>query len=314
MQVFQPTSGKRLNLRNLLVTVLLGGPSSEREVSIRSGGAVAAACRRLGHTVTEADINPEDLSALDIPADLVFPVLHGEFGEDGKLQGLLEKRQILYVGSDAAASRMGMDKDACKQAWHAGGLPTAGWICATAETSKDEFMKVEPPFVVKPNAEGSSIGVRFAKDRDELARVLDDEIPKRRRVIIERQLDGPDLTVGILGRQPLPILKIQPSTPYLSFEAKYDRNDTQYLFELGISDEIYRSIQQIALSAFDRVGARDLARVDLMLDKQIGPQLLEINTMPGFTQRSLFPKAAAQAGMTFDQTINRLIELALARE
>jgi D-alanine-D-alanine ligase len=295
------------------LTVLRGGPSNEKEVSMRSGQAVASACRRLGHVVTEADITPENLSALDIPADLVFPVLHGEFGEDGQLQQLLEERRLRFVGSNSQASRMGMDKDACKQVWRSAKLPTARWIRVTAETSADELMVLEPPFFIKPNAEGSSIGTHPAENREELARLLAKALRDRSTVIVEQKLNGPDLTVGILGRRPLPIIQIQTPAGHFTYDGKYLLDSTQYLFDLDVSDEVYRSIQQIALAAFDLVGARDLARVDLILDKESGPQLLEINTMPGFTERSLFPKAAAQAGMTFDLTIDRLIRLALER-
>ncbi len=225
----------------------------------------------------------------------------------------IEKRGICYIGSDAAASRIGMDKDACKQKWQSAQLPTAPWLCVGPETSSEEFKTLKPPFVVKPNDEGSSLGIHFADNRDKLQRVLEVEIPRRGNVIVEQRLFGPDLTVGILGREPLPIIQIRPATDFFDYKAKYLRDDTQYLFDLGLPAEDYQSIQQLALRAFEVIGARDLARVDLILDEDRGPQLLEINTIPGFTEHSLLPKAAAQAGIAFDQMTDRLIHLAMER-
>jgi len=205
----------------LRVTVLRGGPSAERDVSLTSGAAVANACRRLGCTVTEADVSPQDLSALDVPADVVFPVLHGEFGEDGQLQAILEHRRLRYVGSDAAASRLAMDKDASKETWQSEGLPTAPWICVD-ET--DDPVAVDfpgPPAVLKPLREGSSIGVRFCATLDELREEVRRSVAEYGKVLVEKQLDGPELTVGVLEDQALPVRKssssqtsTRPRTPW----------------------------------------------------------------------------------------------------
>jgi D-alanine-D-alanine ligase len=309
-----PATSEEEHVTRLRLTVLRGGPSTEREISLLSGGAVAAACRRLGHDVTEADISPADLGALDIPADLVFPVLHGRFGEDGQLQEILDKRGICYVGSDAAASRIGMDKDACKQVWRQSGLPTAPWLCAGPDTTADDLQTLKLPVVVKPIDEGSSLGVHFANDRPELERILGaEETRERGKVIVEERLSGFDLTVGILGRNVLPIIEIRPATSFYAYDAKYLRDDTEYLFDLDLPAGVYDSIQQIAQNAFDVIGARDLARVDVINDERLGPQLLEINTIPGFTEHSLLPKAALRAGISFDQMIDRLISLAINR-
>lgn len=299
--------------KNLRVTVLRGGPSAEREISLASGAAVARACRRLGYRVTEADIRPEDLTALDRPADVVFPVLHGPFGEDGQLQAILDARGLRYVGSDAAASRLAMDKDATKQRWVAEGLPTAPWVTVDATTGQGLPKELAPPLVLKPVAEGSSIGVVFADSAQELKPALAKAVRHYGRVLVERKLVGPELTVGILGDEALPIIQIEPNAGFFDYEAKYQRDDTAFLFEPDIDELIYGLIQELALAAFRTLGCRDLGRVDLIVDEHEGPQLLEINTIPGFTDHSLLPKAAAQAGIDFEQLVEQLVAMACER-
>lgn len=296
------------------VTVLRGGPSAEREVSLASGQAVAAACRRLGYRVIESDISPTDLSALANETDVVFPVLHGTFGEDGELQAVLEGRRLTYVGSDAAASRRMIDKDAAKRIWREAGLPTAEWITVdTVDTRLELSETLQPPVVVKPVAEGSSIGVHICRLGDNLQQLLVDAVRAHGKVLVERCLVGPELTVGILGDTPLPIIQVKPAAGFYDYEAKYRRDDTAYLFDPEIDAECYREVQDLAVQAFRASGCRDVGRVDVIVDQRVGPQLLEINTMPGFTSHSLLPKAAARAGIGFDQLVERLVGMALRR-
>lgn len=300
--------------RPLRVTVLRGGPSEEREVSLASGAAVAAACRRLGHEVTEADITPDDTSALDIPAQVVFPVLHGTFGEDGQLQALLEERDIVYVGSDSRASALAMNKAGAKAIWQTEGLPTAPWACVNAESLEHKIAELNPPVVIKPAAQGSSIGVHFAATSQQLAECLTESVKKWGEVLVEQQLRGKELTVGILDDEALPIVEIRTAVEFYDYQAKYARDDTRYLFDVDLPDEIYRSIQATALRAFQALGCRDYARVDFIVDRRLGPQLLEVNTIPGFTDHSLLPKAAQQVGISFDALVARLLSLAMRRQ
>ncbi len=294
------------------VTVLRGGPSAEREVSLASGRAVAAAIRQLGHAVTEADITPDDLSALDAPADVVFPVLHGRFGEDGQLQEILEQRGLAFVGSGSAASRLGIDKDASKRKWQAAGLPTAPWEIVTGgDWSPPDGL--QPPVVVKPLAEGSSIGVSVCDTLESLRRVLPQAISDFGRVLVERRLEGPELTVGILGHDPLPVVQVRPAAKFYDYAAKYQRDDTAYLLDLDIDQATYQAIQEVAVKAFTVLGCRDLARIDFILDRRAGPQLLEINTLPGFTDHSLLPKAAAHIGIPFTRLVEMLLQMAWGR-
>ena len=294
------------------VTVLRGGPSAEREVSLASGRAVAAAVRALGHVVTEADITPDDLTALDAPADIVFPVLHGRFGEDGQLQRILEQRGLAFVGNGSNASRIGMDKDATKRKWRAAGLPTAPWtVVAAGDWSVPD--ELGPPFVVKPVAEGSSIGLSVCDSVESLQRMLPQAIADFGRVLVERRLDGPELTVGVLGHDALPIVQVGAADGLFDYAAKYQRDDTEFSLNPDIDQATYHEIQQLVVKAFDALGCRDLARIDLIIDRRDGPQLLEINTLPGFTDHSVLPKAAAHTGISFCRLVEMLLEMAWRR-
>jgi len=294
------------------VTVLRGGPSAEREVSLASGRAVAAAVRALGHVVTEADITPDDLTALDVPVDIVFPVLHGRFGEDGQLQEILEQRGLCFVGNGSEASRIGMDKDATKRKWQAAGLPTAPWrVVAAGDWSAPD--ELGPPFVVKPVAEGSSIGLSICDSLESLQRVLPQAVANFGRVMVERALDGPELTVGVLGHDPLPIIHVRAADGVFDYAAKYQRDDTVVSLTPDIDRTTYHEMQQLAVQAFDVLGCRDLARIDLIIDRRDGPQLLEINTLPGFTDHSVVPKAAAHIGISFQRLVEMLLEMAWRR-
>ena len=299
--------------QQLRVTVLRGGPSAEREVSLASGEAVGGACRRLGCIVHEADITPEDLSALDIPADIVFPVLHGEFGEDGQLQAILESRGLHYIGSDSVASRLAMDKDASKRRWTDTGLATPPWVCLDRDSDIAAVQYPEPPVVIKPLREGSSIGIVFCDTLDQLHIEVQRAVSEYGKILVEKQLDGPELTVGVLEAEALPIIEIRSAIKFYDYEAKYQRDDTEYVFDLDVDTNTYSSIQRTAAAAFEAIGCRDYGRVDCILDRKDGVQLLELNTIPGFTDHSLLPKAAAKIGIGFDALVGRLLTLALER-
>ena len=294
------------------VTVLRGGPSTERQVSLAGGRAVAAAIRSLGHVVTEADVGPDNLAALDLPADIVFPVLHGRFGEDGQLQAEMERRGLCFVGSGSEASRISIDKDATKRKWQEAGLPTAPWTIV-APGDRPTIDAISLPCVIKPIAEGSSIGVSVCDSREALATALPKAVAQFGRVMVERRLAGPELTVGVLGNDPLPVIQVRPATEFYDYEAKYARDDTDYLLSPDIDETTYCLVQQLAVKAFQVLGCRDYSRVDFIIDHRDGPQLLEINTIPGFTGHSLLPKAAAHAGIAFDRLVAMLLEMAWAR-
>lgn len=290
-----------------------GGPSAEREVSLVSGAAVANGLREAGHTVLESDIAPDDLSGLEHPADVIFPVLHGAFGESGELQEILEERGLPFVGSGSRASRLGMDKAATKRVWESAGLPTPPYV--VAQDVRDLPPWIDGPCVVKVLDSGSSIGVHvFRSPSPEARQRAADILRTHGRVLVERYVSGPELTVGLLEERALAPIRIVSKVEFFDFEAKYRRSDTEHRFDTGLPEVVVRQIQALAERANEVVGAIDLARIDVMVDAATAsPYLIEINTLPGFTPKSLLPEAAAHGGIPFVALVDRLVRRAAAR-
>lgn len=295
------------------ITVLAGGPGLEREVSLDSGQAVFEALTRLGHRATLCDINPNDLSALDRHADMVFIALHGEFGEDGALQAELDTRGIRYTGSGAAASGLAMDKAASKRAFEAAGIATPPYEVVNASNIDTLTARFHAPAVVKPVASGSSVDTTIARDDKALMRDANTLIEKSGQAMVERYIDGPELTVGILADDALPVCEIRTKREFYDYNAKYVDDDTEYLFDPAVPDKLMEQVQAMSLVAHRALGCRSFSRVDWMIDKEtMQPYALEINTIPGFTGHSLLPKSAARVGIGFDELCQRIVVLALA--
>jgi len=299
----------------LKVTVLSGGPSAEREVSLGSGRAVAAALRSMGHDVELADIGPADLSALDRPVDVIFIALHGTFGEDGQLQRILEKRGLTFCGSDSAASARAMDKVVAKRYFAEAGVPTPRCDVVRRSRIRDIAAAWRPPVVVKPVSQGSSIDCHVVGQGCELALRLHELVDKYGSCLIEDYIDGPELTVGILGDRPLPVCEIRTPRAFYDYQAKYTDDRTQYLFEeIGLPAACLETVAAQSLAAHRALGCRDFSRVDWRVDARTNqPYCLEVNTIPGFTDHSLLPKAAARAGLDFGELGQEIIRLALSR-
>jgi len=298
------------------VTVLYGGPSVEREVSLVSGKAVIEGLQSMGHEVFASDVSPEDLSGLDRPADVIFPVLHGQFGESGELQEILEQRRLPFVGSGSAASRLGMNKANTKVTWENAGLPTPKWLYVNADTADPSTGSVEglfAPCVVKAVDSGSSIDVFICRTTDQARDAVKKVVSKNGRALVEQFIKGTELTVGILEEKPLAPIRIKAPEGFYDYEAKYKGQQTEYHFDLGVPADVVEKVRELGRKAHEVVGCRDLSRVDVMLDEQHRPYLLEINTLPGFTPRSLLPKAAKQAGIEFGPLVDRLVKRAYAR-
>jgi D-alanine-D-alanine ligase len=293
------------------VTVLYGGPSAEREVSLVSGKAVIEGLRSMGHDVFSSDVSPENLAGLDYPADVVFPVLHGQFGESGELQEILERRKLPFVGSGSRASRLGMDKARTKMAWQKAGLPTPAWMFVTPESRNAE--ELFAPCVVKAVDSGSSIDVYICRTLEEANAACDTVLAKHGRALVEEFIDGPELTVGLLEEKPLAPIRIVPKNEFFDYDAKYKRTDTEHRFDTGLPPELVERCRELSRLANAVVGARDLARVDIMIDERHKPYLLEINTLPGFTAVSLLPEAARHAGIEFGPLVDRLVRRAHQR-
>jgi D-alanine-D-alanine ligase len=297
------------------VTVLSGGPSEEREVSLESGRAVADGLRKAGHTVFVADISPTDLSALDEPCDVVFPVLHGQFGESGELQELLESRSLPFVGSDSHASRLGMDKVATKRAWEAAELPTPPYVVAISQPpdSARAAGRIEAPCVVKAIASGSSIDVYICRTERQVRDACATLLPKYGQCLIEKYIAGTELTVGIFEDRALHPIRIATTREFFDYTSKYKDSSAKHHFDLALPDDVVRNVQDLALRAHQEIGARDLSRIDVMIDRENRPYLLEINTMPGFTPKSLLPEMCAHEGIPFVELVDRLVQRAQAR-
>ncbi|MCG3132356.1 MAG: D-alanine--D-alanine ligase B [Phycisphaerae bacterium] len=298
----------------LRVTVLAGGVGVEREVSLQSGAGVFEAMRRLGHHAALRDISPNDLSALDEPADFVFIALHGEFGEDGGLQHELDRRGIAYCGSGAEASSAAFNKVTAKRRFAAAGVPTPAYVVATAENLEDALARMHPPCVVKPSASGSSVGTSIPKDRASLAAAARERINAEGEALIEQYIRGPELTVGVLGEAALPVCQIRTKREFYDYQAKYLDDDTEYLFDVDLPEELLARVQRLSLAAHRALGCEVFSRVDWMIDGGSGsPFALEVNTIPGFTSHSLLPKAAARVGITFDGLVQRIVDASLDR-
>lgn len=301
---------------SLDVLLLAGGISSERRVSLESGAAIASALNRIGHHVVTLDISPTDISALDQqPCDLVFPALHGLFGEDGQVQRLMEERGLAYVGSGPAACEIAMDKARTKQLLVEAGLSTPPWRVAWKNNPRpwgDLCAEIGYPQVVKPVNGGSSVDCHICNTPDDALAALSQSLERNPAMLIEKCICGPEITVGILDGYPLPLIQIKSQADFYDYPAKYHRDDTLYIFDIALPATTLQSAQAAAVQCHQHIGARHLSRVDIMIDAQtLEPFILEINTMPGFTSHSLVPKAAAEANISFDALCDRLCRMAL---
>ena len=294
------------------VAVLMGGKSAEREVSLKSGAMVLGALRSRGvdaHAFDPAERNLEDL--LKQKFARAFIALHGRFGEDGTVQGVLEWLGIPYTGSGILASALAMDKLRTKLLWHAEGLPTPPYEVLRRESELQAVAKrLGTPLFVKPAAEGSSVGmskVRSAASLDEAYALAVNYDPV---VIAEKFIDGPELTGAVLGDEVLPLIRIETPREFYDYEAKYIANDTRYLIPAGLSAKKEKALQALCLKAFRALGCRGWGRVDLMLDKRGRAYLLEINTAPGMTDHSLVPMAARAVGIAYEDLCLRILQSA----
>lgn len=299
------------------VMVLAGGPDREREVSLQSGANVAAALRAAGHEVIERDLSPSDTAALDefstwraSSGGVVFPVFHGKWGEGGGAQALLEARGLAFVGCRSDAARLCFDKAATKRALIDGGLPTPEFeLVKTIDRPR-----LLPPVVVKANDEGSSIDLEICHDQAALDAAWDALSPRHESLLVEQFVKGREVTVGVIERidgklEALPVIEIKPATAFYDYQAKYVRDDTQYLFE-SLPGALETQLRGLAAEVFTTLGCRHLSRVDLFVSEDGRPWVIEVNTLPGFTSHSLLPMAARRAGVEMPALVDGLVGLA----
>jgi D-alanine-D-alanine ligase len=294
------------------VAVLMGGRSAEREVSLKSGGRVLAALKSKGVDAHAFDPKERGIDALlKERFDRAFIILHGRYGEDGTIQGALELLGIPYTGSGVLASALAMDKWRAKLVWQSCGIPTPrGELLARGGDMPAVATRLGLPLMVKPANEGSSIGMTKVKSAHELPEAYALAANYDSAVIAESFVEGVELTAGILGDKPLPLIKLETPREFYDYEAKYHADDTRYLIPCGLPPDAERIVQDEALFAFNALGCSGWGRVDLMLDRSGKPYFLEVNTSPGMTDHSLVPMAARHAGLSFEDLCLRILESA----
>lgn len=297
--------------RILNITVMLGGPSAEREVSLRTGAAVAKALRSLGHQVNELDPRQQDWK-LAAGTEVVFLALHGTYGEDGTIQKQLDALGVPYTGCDAESSRIGFDKFLTKQKCVEAGVPTARFVLFDSRTATWP-MGWQPPVVLKPVRQGSSVGLQFVDRVGDWNKALAEALRYDTQVLMEERISGRETTVGILDGQPLPLVEVRPKAGAYDYQNKYTPGATEVFCPADFDEPTARKIQAAALGAFNAIGGRDYARVDVMVRPNGDPIVLEVNSLPGMTETSLLPKAAAAAGIGYAGLCQRMVDLALKR-
>lgn len=295
------------------IGVLAGGISAEREVSLRSGNAVFKALQSKGYNVVLIDTR-ENLwdSIRQNKIEIAFLALHGGYGENGAIQGLLEVMGIPYTGSGILASALAMDKEASKKIFLYHNIPISPFIVIQNDENISELKTgFEMPWVIKPVSEGSSIGVSIVKREDEIKDAMDKAFAYGEKILIEKYIKGREIQIGILGQQVLGAVEVIPSTEFYSYEAKYTPGLTRYILPPELDETLYNKLKMLALASHCALGCKGATRVDLILDGSNNPYVLEVNTIPGMTETSLLPKIARLAGLDFGDLIEEIIRISL---
>jgi D-alanine-D-alanine ligase len=296
-------------LKDKLVTLLMGGPGKERDVSLRSGTAVAKALRAAGARVEEIDVTTPELT-LPGSVDFAFNIIHGTFGEDGQLQSILHEKSIPYTGEGIEGSRTAFDKILSKEAFDRAGVPTSKW----EKIRKGQSPSLPLPYVVKAPRQGSSVGVHIIRDAAALPAALEDCFQYGDEVLVESFFAGRELTVGIIGGEALPVVEIVPRDGFYDYDHKYTSGASEYFVPAPLTDAESSSVQATARAAHLALGLEVYSRVDILLAPDGSMSVLEINTIPGMTELSLLPKAAAVAGLSFPALCEEIAGLSLAKK
>ena len=294
------------------VAVLLGGRSSERDVSLRTGAAVAGALRGAGHDVVELDVGTDVARRLlEEKVEVAFIALHGRYGEDGCIQGLLESLAIPYTGSGVLASALAMDKVAAKRMLEAAGIPTPRWrVFDTAEAAlaAEGALGLELPVVVKPSREGSSVGVHVCKSWEAYREAVREASTHAGQLLVEAFVAGREVQGAVLDGEALGVIEVVPGREFYDFQAKYGANSgTKYLFPAPLPEQQYARVNEVCLAAHRALGCSGATRSDVILTPEGEVSLLEVNTLPGMTATSLLPKIAAGRGISFTALCERLL-------
>ncbi len=294
------------------IGVLMGGISAEREISLQTGSSILDALLRKGYNAVAIDVNMDIAKTLQQSGiDTAYIALHGILGEDGAIQGLLEISRIPYTGSGLLSSAISMNKNVSKQIFNYHGLPTPSFqvFKSTEEeiSSIKSQINISLPFVVKPSEEGSTIGISIVKKEDEVSNALSAALKCNSEIIIEKFIKGKELTAAIINGKPLPLIEIVPKSGFYDYQSKYTSGSTKYIVAPTMEKELETKIQELALKAYHALNCCGAARVDIILDEEKTPSILEINTIPGMTENSLLPKAAKNAGISFDELVEEIL-------
>jgi D-alanine-D-alanine ligase len=296
------------------IGVIMGGTSRERPVSLTSGTAVYEALKKCELNVVPLDVKGDPRVPLKKgKPDVCFIALHGTGGEDGKIQALLESMKIPYTGADVKASQLAFNKWKSKEIFAKNDIPTPRAVLLTRKNFRSKLKEIRFPVFIKPLEEGSSIGVRLLNDRRTVADEIADGFKTYDKLIMEDKIFGREITIGILGKTPLPIIELTTERAFFDYEAKYKKGLTKYFADLHMAPADYKRYQQLALKVFNVLTIRDFGRVDMMLDTQGNPYVLELNSIPGMTGTSLLPKAAEKIGIDFKQLCVKILEFAVER-
>jgi len=312
----------QIDLYKTKIGVLMGGASTEREISLKSGDAVYSALRDRNYNVIPLDLKTEierEVISIIKKADIsvAFIALHGRFGEDGTIQKILKKLKIPYTGSNQKASRISMDKLVSRRIFQRNNIAVPKFVVINKNRQynlKVIIRKLKTfPLVVKPITQGSSVGVSIVDNFGDLDKAVSLAFQFDSKIIVEEYIEGRELTVGILEDNPLPVIEIVPGETFFNYRAKYKLKDTHYIVPAELASNIYRRVQRVGLRAHRAINCRDFSRVDLILDIDNKPVVLEVNSIPGLTAKSLLPKAALASNIDFSELCLRLINLALCQ-
>ena len=307
------------------IAVLYGGVSKEREVSISTSKGIMQALKNNGHDVIGIDFHPKKLNeVIELNVDLVFIGLHGKYGEDGSIQAMLDMLEIPYVGSGVLASALAMDKYKAKQIFEFNHIPVpkGNLYHITKETNFTQLASeinnnFSCPFVVKPNREGSTVGLSIVKDKNATEEAIKKAFESDPYILVEEFIDGMELTVPVLGNKgeekALPIIEIIPKNEIYDYESKYSEGGSEHIIPARISDALTKQIQEYAIQAHRVLGCETYSRVDFLLLENEKPYILEVNTLPGMTPTSLFPDSAQAADISYDEMVETLVQLTLQK-
>lgn len=302
---------KNQSMKKKKIGVLMGGLSREREVSLRTGKAILKALIEKGYAASPIDVGQEIAETLiKEKIEIAFIALHGRYGEDGTIQGMLELMGIPYTGSGVLASALALDKIMAKKFFVCENIPTPTYEVFQRDEIDKDLLRVPSlslPLVVKPAREGSTIGVSIVRKEEELVPALREAGKYDDEILLEEFMKGKEITVGILHDIPLPIIEIVPRSGFYDYHSKYTKGETEYIIPARIPREQYLYAQEISLKAFHVLGCSGCARVDLMTDEGGNPFVIDVNTMPGMTETSLIPKAASYAGINFEDLVERIL-------